>query len=117
MTIDIMNLAETDPQAARKRWIGAMKSRGTITVDAGAQGPLASGKSLLPAGVTNVTGDFERGDAVEILGPDGAHLGLGLARYSGDEARKIKGRRSAEIEALLGYSGRSVLIHRDDMVI
>ena len=109
--------AQTDPQAARKRWIGAMKSRGTVTVDAGAQGALAKGKSLLPAGVTAVTGVFGRGDPVEILGADGAHLGLGLARYTGDEARLIMGRRTADIETLLGYTGRAVLIHRDDMVI
>ncbi|MFT5743245.1 MAG: glutamate 5-kinase [Paracoccaceae bacterium] len=109
--------AQTDPQTARKRWIGAMKSRGTVTVDGGAQAALAQGKSLLPAGVTAVSGDFGRGDAVEILGADGTHLGLGLVRYTGDEARLIKGRRTGDIAALLGYSGRAVLMHRDDMVI
>ncbi|MEO0654872.1 MAG: glutamate 5-kinase, partial [Pseudomonadota bacterium] len=75
--------AETDPQAARKRWIAAMKPRGEITVDPGAARALAQGKSLLPAGVTHVTGDFGRGDPVAILDTTGARLGLGLCRYTG----------------------------------
>ena len=109
-------LPETDPQAARKRWIAAMKPRGQITVDAGAVRALTQGKSLLPAGVTRVSGDFGRGDPVAILGPDGA-LGLGLSRYTGDEARAIAGHRSGDIADVLGYPGRAALIHRDDMVL
>ena len=109
-------LPETDPQAARKRWIAAMKPRGQITVDAGAARALAVGKSLLPAGVTVVSGDFGRGDPVAILGPDGP-LGLGLTRYTGSEARRIAGHRSGDIERILGYPGRAALIHRDDMVL
>jgi len=110
-------LAETDPRAARKRWIAAMKPAGTVQVDAGAAKALASGKSLLPAGVRSVTGSFGRGDPVEITGPDGARLGLGLCRYTAGEAGQIKGHRSGDIEAVLGYPGRAALIHRDDMVI
>lgn len=106
-----------DPQVARKRWIASMKPRGAITVDAGAVGALGRGKSLLPAGVAGVTGDFGRGDPVEILGPDGHQLGQGLSRYTAREAEMIKGRRSPEIEPILGYAGRSVLIHRDDMAL
>ena len=109
--------AQTDPQAARKRWIAAMKPRGEITVDAGAQKALGDGKSLLPAGIFGVTGRFGRGDPVAILAIDGTRLGLGLARYTAEETRAIKGKRSAEIEAILGYKGRAALIHRDDMVI
>ncbi len=109
-------LPETDPQAARKRWIAAMKPRGQITVDDGAARALAQGKSLLPAGVTLVSGDFGRGDPVAILGPDGP-LGLGLSRYTGQEARQIAGHRSGDIEPILGYPGRAALIHRDDMVL
>ena len=109
--------AETDPQAARKRWIGAMKPKGEITVDEGAARALASGKSLLPAGVTAVAGHFGRGEPVAILGPDGARLGLGLTRYTSDEAEQIKGERSGRIEAVLGYPGRAALVHRDDMAI
>lgn len=110
-------LPEGDPQAARKRWIAAMKPRGEVMVDAGALAALAQGKSLLPAGVTNVSGQFGRGDPVAILGPDGAALGKGLTRYTAPEARAIAGHRSAEIEGILGYPGRAALIHRDDMVI
>ena len=109
--------ATLDPQAARKRWIAAMKPRGEITVDAGAARALEGGKSLLPAGVTSVTGDFGRGDPVAILGPDGRRLGQGLCRYTGDEARAIRGRQSSDIEATLGYPGRAALIHRDDMAL
>jgi glutamate 5-kinase len=110
-------LAQDDPQVARKRWIAAMKPKGEITVDAGAAAALGAGKSLLPAGITGVAGRFGRGDPVAILGPGGARLGLGLTRYTAEEARAIRGRRSAEIEAVLGYKGRSVLVHRDDMVL
>ena len=109
--------AQEDPQAARKRWIGAMKPKGTLTLDAGAVKAMSEGRSLLPAGVTAVTGRFGRGDPVSITGPDGAVLGVGLTRYTADEARAIRGHRSQEIEALLGYPGRAALVHRDDMAI
>jgi glutamate 5-kinase len=108
--------AQTTPQAARKRWIAAMKPQGEITVDAGAARALSQGKSLLPAGVTGVAGQFGRGDPVAVLGPEGHRLCAGLTRYTAAEARAIRGHRSADIEAILGYKGRSVLIHRDDMV-
>jgi glutamate 5-kinase len=110
-------LPQTDPQAARKRWIAAMKPRGELRVDAGAARALREGKSLLPAGLVGVEGRFGRGDPVAILSPEGSRLGLGLARYTSDEARAITGRKSADIEAILGYKGRATLIHRDDMVI
>lgn len=109
--------AQLDPQAARKRWIAAMKPRGRVTIDAGAERALDNGKSLLPAGVTAVTGRFGRGDPVEITAPDGRRLGQGLSRYTAEEAARIRGRKSAEIEALLGYPGRAALIHRDDMAL
>lgn len=109
--------AHVDPQAARKRWIAAMKPRGEVTLDAGAVRALHSGKSLLPAGVTAIFGRFGRGDPVAILGPDGAILGQGLARYTAQETVLIRGHRSDEIEALLGYPGRAALIHRDDMAL
>lgn len=106
-----------DPQAARKRWIAAMKDRGRVHVDAGAAQALASGKSLLPAGVTSVEGNFGRGDPVAVIGPDGIRIAIGLARYTAEEARAIRGRRSAEIGEILGYPGRAALVHRDDMVL
>jgi len=108
---------QTDPQAARKRWIGSMKSKGQLVLDAGAVGALMRGKSLLPAGVTQVSGSFGRGDPIDIVGPDGAQLGHGLTRYTADEARAIKGQRSDRIEEILGYPGRAALVHRDDMAI
>lgn len=108
---------ETDPQAARKRWIGAMKSKGDIHIDAGAAKALSAGKSLLPAGITRVSGSFGRGDPVAILGPDTGRLGIGLTRYTATEARQIKGEHSGRIEAILGYPGRAALVHRDDMAI
>lgn len=110
-------LPEGDPQAARKRWIAAMKPRGEVRVDAGAVAALAQGKSLLPAGVVAVTGSFGRGEPVAVLAPDGAVLAKGLIRYTAAEARAIAGHRSGEIEAILGYPGRAALIHRDDMVL
>lgn len=109
--------ANLTPKAARKRWISTMKPRGAVTLDVGAVGALDNGKSLLPAGVTACDGEFERGDPVSILGPDGEVLGIGLSRYTGAETAAIKGKRSEEIEPILGYEGRAALIHRDDMVL
>lgn len=106
-----------DPQAARKRWIAAMKPRGSVGVDAGAVAALHAGKSLLPAGVVSVAQKFGRGDAISIVGPDGQVLGQGLVRYTADEARAIRGKHTDRIAELLGYPGRAALIHRDDMVI
>ncbi len=109
--------AHGDPQQARKRWINAMKPRGEVMLDAGAAKALLAGKSLLPAGVTAVTGSFGRGDPVAIVDAAGAVLGKGLVRYTSAEARAIAGHRSGEIEAILGYQGRAALVHRDDMVV
>ena len=107
-------LAEADPRTARKTWIGSMKPRGEVRVDAGAARALAAGKSLLPAGVVAVVGRFGRGDPVAILGPEG-RIGQGLSRYTADEARAIAGRRTDAVEAVLGYPARAALIHRDDL--
>ncbi|MFZ1467510.1 MAG: glutamate 5-kinase [Paracoccaceae bacterium] len=110
-------VAGADPQLARKRWINAMKPKGELMLDAGAVTALRAGKSLLPAGVTKVTGSFGRGEPVAILSPEGAVLAKGLVRYTAIEARKIAGHRSGEIAAILGYEGRAALVHRDDMVL
>jgi glutamate 5-kinase len=109
--------AHTDPQAARKRWIAAMKPRGAVMLDHGAVTALKSGKSLLPAGVAQVSGSFARGDAIAITDASGHVLGHGLTRYTAAEAGLIKGRKSQEIEAILGYPARAALIHRDDMAL
>lgn len=109
--------AHTDPQAARKGWIAAMKPRGGLVLDAGAVNALRQGKSLLPAGVAGVAGVFQRGDPVAIQDADGHTIGHGLVRYSSDETASIKGKKSHEIEALVGYPARAALIHRDDMAL
>jgi glutamate 5-kinase len=111
-------LAAGEPRTARKRWIaGSLKPAGKLLVDAGALRALKSGKSLLPAGVTAVDGDFERGDAVVVCDPSGQAVARGLAAYSAADARRIMGHKSREIEAILGYRGREELIHRDDLVV
>jgi glutamate 5-kinase len=106
------------PRQARKQWIaGTLVPRGTLVVDAGAEKALKAGSSLLPVGVTAVEGDFQRGDAVTIRNRDGRDLGRGLTAYASGEARRILGRRSEELEALLGYRGRDEMIHRDNLVL
>lgn len=109
--------AQGTPQLARKRWISSMKPQGVISVDSGAEKALGLGKSLLPAGVSGVSGDFQRGDPVEIHAADGRKLGQGLSAYTSAEATAIQGKQSSEFESLLGYAGRAALIHRDDMAI
>lgn len=110
-------LPSVGPKRARKNWIGAMKPKGTLTVDAGAIRALTKGNSLLPAGVTGVSGQFGRGEPVEIVGPDAVRIGLGLTRYTADEARLIKGAQTQDIQAILGHTSRAAMIHRDDMVL
>lgn len=111
-------LPEGTPATARKQWLaGRLELRGALSVDAGAAAALKDGSSLLPVGVVEVSGEFVRGDAVALVSPEGAELGRGLAAYDGDEIRRILGCRSDDIEARLGYRGRSVVVHRDDLVI
>lgn len=107
-----------NPATVRKQWIaGALKPAGELIIDAGALAALNAGKSLLPAGVMRVGGQFERGDAVLVRAADGAEVARGLCAYSSVDAERIRGRKSSEIEALLGYRGRDEMIHRDDLVI
>lgn len=106
------------PDRARRSWIsGRLKPAGVIAIDAGAENALKKGASLLPAGVTGVEGDFRRGDAVSIVSAEGRTLGRGLIAYDAPEARKLVGKRSEEIEQILGYRGPAALIHRDDLAI
>lgn len=106
-----------EPHTARKSWIaGSLNPVGTIVVDDGAAGALSRGKSLLPAGVSDVVGRFERGDPVIVAGTDGAEIARGLVAYGSEDARRIQGRQSDEIESILGYRGREEMIHRDDLV-
>jgi glutamate 5-kinase len=106
------------PSAARKQWIaGTLRPAGAMVVDEGAVRALMQGKSLLPAGVTRAVGRFERGDTVSILGPDGAEVARGICAYSDADAARIIGRKSAEIERVLGFRGRDEIVHRDDLVV
>jgi glutamate 5-kinase len=111
-------LASANPVTARKRWIaGTLEPKGVIVIDDGARAALQSGRSLLPAGVKSVSGQFERGEAVIIRDAQGTEIGRGLIAYSLEETALIAGRNSVEIAAVLGYSGRAALIHRDDMAL
>jgi glutamate 5-kinase len=111
-------LAEASPVTVRKQWIaGMLRPAGELAVDDGAVRALRAGKSLLPAGVVQVKGRFDRGDAVLVRDPDGVEIARGLAAYSSADAERIRGRRSAELETLLGYRGRDEMIHRDDLVL
>jgi glutamate 5-kinase len=111
-------VAEAAPKTVRKQWIaGSLKPAGALHVDAGAAAALRDGKSLLPAGVARVEGRFDRGDAVIVRDPAGAEFARGLTAYSSDDARRLCGRRSQELEAILGYRGRDEIIHRDDLVL
>jgi glutamate 5-kinase len=111
-------LASGNPALSRKRWIaGALEPRGVVTIDDGARAALESGRSLLPAGVVKVEGNFDRGDAVIIQDLTRRELGRGLVAYARADAEQLLGRRSAEIEGILGYRGRSEMIHRDDMAL
>ena len=110
-------LTQIEPKTARKRWIGgALKPKGAVVVDAGAAKALSSGRSLLPAGVTAVSGPFERGDLVSIVTADGKEIARGLVAYSSADAERIRGQQSRDIESVLGWAGREELIHRDDLV-
>jgi glutamate 5-kinase len=111
-------LPAPDGRRARKRWIaGSLQPAGVLTVDDGAVRALRGGASLLPAGVRAVAGDFARGDAVLVVDAAGARLGQGLCAYGCKDAALIAGRRSDEIETVLGWRGRDEIIHRDDLVL
>jgi len=111
-------LTPANPVTARKKWIaGSLEPRGAIMIDAGAVRALRLGRSLLPAGVIRIEGAFDRGDAVVVRGPDGDEVGRGLIAYEAADADKIKGRSSADVLLILGYTGRTEMIHRDDLVL
>jgi len=111
-------IADVSPETARRQWLaGALRAAGSVRVDAGAARALQAGKSLLAAGVTAVAGRFERGDAVDVIDPDGKLVARGVSAYSSEDAARLIGRKSDEFEAILGYRGRPALIHVDDMVL
>ncbi|HWK87387.1 MAG TPA: glutamate 5-kinase [Xanthobacteraceae bacterium] len=111
-------LTPASPVTSRKKWIaGTLEARGAIHIDEGAVAALRRGKSLLPAGVVRIEGRFARGDAVIVRGPDGGEIARGLVAYDAENAAKIIGHNSEQIEAILGYHGRSEMIHRDDLAM
>jgi len=110
--------AGTNPLAVRKRWIqGMMAPKGFLHIDAGAVIALKRGASLLPAGVTDTLGNFDRGDLVAFIGPDGHTTGQGLISYNSLDAAKLQGQNMRNADSILGYAGRSALVHRDDLVL
>jgi glutamate 5-kinase len=107
-----------NPVTSRKKWIaGSLEPKGTLVIDAGAVAAVRRGNSLLPVGVLRVDGQFARGDAVVVRGPDGAEVGRGLVAYDATDADKVKGRPSADIMLVLGIGGRAEMIHRDDLAL
>ncbi len=111
-------LTPANPVTARKKWIaGSLEPKGTLTIDAGAVAALRRGNSLLPVGVIKVEGEFARGDAVVVRGPDTTEIGRGLVAYDAGDADRIKGRSSADCQLILGITGRAEMVHRDDLVV
>jgi glutamate 5-kinase len=107
-----------NPSTVRKQWIaGSLKPAGELRVDAGAAAALRRGKSLLPAGISQVSGKFERGDALVVRDAEGIELARGLSAYSSGDTERIRGCKSSEIEGILGFRGRDEIIHRDDLVV
>jgi glutamate 5-kinase len=110
--------ASATPAAARKQWLaGVLEVRGDLQLDDGAVKALRDGSSLLPVGVVTVSGNFHRGDVVTLKDASGADIGRGLAEYSDDEAARLAGLQSDQIEEALGYRGRAVMVHRDELVL
>ncbi len=111
-------LAKDTQSSARKKWIqGHIAPKGSMIIDAGAAQALKQGNSLLPIGITSISGTFERGDPVQIFDEHKSLIGIGLSAYTSDEFAKIIGKRSEDIPHLLGYSGRNEIIHRNDMAL
>lgn len=111
-------LTPANPVTARKKWIaGSLEPKGVLVIDSGAVAALKRGKSLLPAGVKRIDGDFQRGDAVVIRDLGGIEIGRGLVAYDAGDALKIAGRPSAEIPNILGIEGRAEMVHRDDLIM
>lgn len=111
-------LAEASALQSRKRWIaGTLQPIGHLVVDDGAAAALSKGKSLLPAGVKRIEGEFTRGDTVSVVTLKGREIARGLVAYDAGDARRIAGLKSADIEKAIGFRGRDELIHRDDLVL
>ena len=109
---------DEDKKNARKTWISShLDPKGSVHVDDGAREALIRGNSLLPIGVTRIEGEFKRGDIIKIYDQQGVEIGTGISAYSAREATEVMGQKSEDIEAILGYSGRKSLMHRNDMAL
>jgi glutamate 5-kinase len=110
--------ASDSPAALRKQWMaGLLDVQGVLSIDDGAMKALFNGSSLLPVGVFDISGNFERGDVVNLESSSGKIIGRGLVEYSSGEATKLLGIKSDQIENTIGYQGRSVMVHRDELVL
>lgn len=111
-------LAQSDKIEGRKQWLFGAPPAGKLTIDSGAeQALLVQHKSLLPAGIAHIEGQFARGEVVKICNAQGKTLALGITRYGSDALARIQGKKSNEIEAILGYEFGAVALHRDEMVV
>ena len=112
-------LAENNSVSSRKRWIGySARPVGTIAIDQGAADALNhKGRSLLPIGITGLSGDFAKGDLVQILDPTGKELARGLTNYDNVELQSILGKRTGQIAEILGHRPYDEAIHRDNLQI
>ncbi len=111
-------LSSADPLTARKSWIaGSLDVKGVLTIDQGAERALNEGNSLLPAGVTQSSGDFDRGDIIAIKNEAGEIIAHGLSSYDQTDTIQIIGKQSSEIKSILGHTGRNELVHRDNMAL
>jgi glutamate 5-kinase len=110
--------ATATPAAARKQWLaGVLEVSGELQIDQGAVQALRDGSSLLPVGVANVVGNFRRGDVVAFKDVSGMEIGRGLVEYSAEDAVRLVGIRSDQIENILGYRERATMVHRDELVL
>lgn len=112
-------LPRADRLDSRKRWLAyGVSPKGALVLDAGAVQALRdAGKSLLPAGIARIEGEFTAGDTVRLLTPEGRELARGITNYASDEILKITGRRSSEVETILGYKPADEVIHRDNLAL
>jgi glutamate 5-kinase len=111
-------VAKAGKTTGRNRWIASARPSGTVTVDEGAAKALARGKSsLLPAGITGVEGDFDRGDLVHIVSAAGVVLAKGLSNYPAEQVRQIQGKKSADVRKLFQDNAYDEVVHRDNMVL
>ncbi|MGL1919745.1 MAG: glutamate 5-kinase [Hyphomicrobiales bacterium] len=111
-------LAQSSLTAARKKWLNAtLEPKGALVIDKGAERALLKGSSLLSAGVTKVTGQFDNGDTLNVQNSDGLTIAHGLTSYNSKDAMRIIGKKSHEIADILGYAGRTNIIHRDNLVL